>query len=77
MRRGLLFWYDMNGRIVSDIYRLKSYTIWDAVTRRRTNGAIVMIAWDGPAGAKSEASRERAIGFAQALVPVLRRHLPS
>ena len=48
-RRGVLFWYDINGRIVSDLYRLKSYTIWDAMTRRRTNGAVVMIAWNGRA----------------------------
>jgi EpsI family protein len=76
-RRGVLFWYDINGRIVSDIYRLKGYTIWDAVTRRRTNGAVVMVAWDGAAGAQSETAREDAIKFAQALLPVLRRHLPA
>jgi EpsI family protein len=76
MQRGVLFWYDINGRIVSDFYRLKSYTIWDAVTRRRTNGAVVMIGWDGPAGPESQAARERAIEFARALMPVLRRHLP-
>ena len=76
-RRGVFFWYDINGRSVADVYRLKSYTVWDALTRRRTNGAIVMIAWDGPTGAKSEASREHAIAFTRALMPVLRRHLPS
>jgi EpsI family protein len=75
-RRGVLFWYDINGRILSDFYRLKIYTIWDAVTRRRTNGAVVMIAWDGPAGAESEAARQGAMEFARALIPVLRRHLP-
>ena len=77
MRRGLLFWYDVNGRIVTDVYRLKSYTIWDAVTRRRTNGAVVMIAWGGPAGTASDAIRQQAIRFAQALIPLLRQHLPS
>lgn len=76
-RRGVLFWYDINGRIVRDIYHAKGYTMWDALTRRRTNGAVVMIAWDGPAGVQSEAAREQAIRFAQALMPVLRRHLPS
>jgi EpsI family protein len=75
-RRGVLFWYDINGRIVSDLYRLKIYTIWDAVTSRRTNGAVVMVAWDGPAGADSEAARTGAMEFARALMPVLRRHLP-
>ena len=76
-RRGVLFWYDVNGRIVSDFYRLKSYTIWDAVTRRRTNGAVVMIAWDDASSAQSQRAREDAIKFAQALLPVLRRHLPA
>ena len=75
-RRGVVFWYDINGRVVSDFYRLKSYTIWDAVTRRRTNGAVVIVAWDDAAGAPSDNAREQAIGFAQALLPVLRRHLP-
>jgi len=76
-RRGVLFWYDINGRIVSDVYRLKGYTLWDVVTRRRTNGAVVMIAWDDPAGTGSGAAREHAIRFAQALMPILRRHFPS
>jgi EpsI family protein len=76
-RRGVLFWYDVNGRIVSDFYRLKSYMVWDAVTRQRTNGAVVMIAWDGPAGAASEAARQGALDFARAVMPVLRRYLPS
>jgi EpsI family protein len=76
LSRGVLFWYNVNGRIISDFYRLKSYTIWDAVTRRRTNGAVVMVAWDSPAGAESEVARERAIEFAQTLIPVLRRRLP-
>jgi EpsI family protein len=76
-RRGVLFWYDINGRIVSDLYRLKIHTIWDALTRRRTNGAVVIIAWDGLAGAEAEAARQRAMEFARALMPLLRRHLPS
>jgi EpsI family protein len=76
-RRGVLFWYDINGRIVADFYRLKSYTIWDALTRRRTNGAVVMIGWNDRAGLESESAHQRAIEFAQALLPVLRKHLPS
>jgi EpsI family protein len=76
-RRGVVFWYDVNGRIVSDLYRLKIHTIWEAVTRRRTNGAVVMIAWDGQAGAEAEAARQSALEFARSLMPALRRHLPS
>jgi EpsI family protein len=76
-RRGVLFWYDVNGRIVSDFYRLKGYTSWDAVTRGRTNGAVVMIAWDDAVSAQSTTARQDAIEFARALLPILQRHLPS
>jgi EpsI family protein len=76
-RRGILFWYDINGRIVSDIYEAKGYMILDAVTRRRTNGAVVMVAWEGAAGQESDVARDHAIAFARALMPRLRRHLPS
>lgn len=76
-QKGVVFWYDVNGRIVPNIYVAKGYTIWDALTRRRTNGAVVMIAWESRGGEGSERARQDAIGFAQALVPVLRQHLPS
>jgi hypothetical protein len=71
----VVFWYDVNGRVVPDVYRVKGYTLWDAFTRRRTNGAVVMIAWDAHNGLES--ARQDAVEFAQALLPVLRQHLPS
>lgn len=76
-QRGVLFWYDINGRIVPDIYRAKGYTLWDAVTRRRTNGAVVMIAWQGSAVIPAKDARQRALEFASATMPLLRRHFPS
>ena len=76
-RRGLLFWYDVNGRVTPDIFKAKAYTIVDAMTRRSTNGAVVMIAWDAEPRADASAARLQAIAFARSLVPALRRHLPS
>jgi EpsI family protein len=76
-QRGVLFWYDINGRIVPDIYQAKGYTLWDAVTRRRTNGAVVMIAWQGSPLIPASDARQRAIEFARTAIPLLRHHLPS
>ena len=76
-RRGLLFWYDVNGRITPDIFTAKAYTILDAMTRRSTNGAVVMIAWDAESGADANAARLQAVAFARSLMPALRRRLPS
>jgi len=75
-KRGLIFWYSVNGRTTSDIYRAKIYTILDAFTDRTTNGSVVMIAWDAHT-AGAGAAREHAIDFARAVMPLLRRHLPS
>ena len=30
IQRGLIFWYDLNGRIVADMYLAKAYMVWDA-----------------------------------------------
>jgi len=75
MRRGLLFWYDVNGRIVRNLYLAKGLTIWDTLTRRRANGAVVIIRWED--AGQGDAARTAAIEFAKVLVPALRQHLPS
>lgn len=77
VKRGVLFWYDVEGRIASNVYMAKVYTIWNALARHRTDGAVIMIAWDGIAGAQADAARAQAIAFAKALMPILRGHLPS
>jgi EpsI family protein len=75
-RRGTLLWVDLNGRTVTDAYRAKAYTFWDAITRRRTNGAIVLVEWDASV-ADFDASRREALGFVRSLWPYLSDRIPS
>jgi len=42
----ILFWYDLNGRIVADRYMAKAYTAWDAMIHGRTSGAVIMLTSD-------------------------------
>src|SRR5262249_55725512 len=74
--RGVLYWYDLNGRVISGMYLAKRYMLWDAVTRRRTNGAIVMIEWESATG-DAESSRQQAMAFAQQILPLLPTFIPS
>jgi len=74
-RRQIVYWFDLNGRVVSRMYLAKAYTVWDALTRRRTNGAVVMVASEFPA--TSTSTREETIRFAEALLPLLSNYLPS
>ena len=46
INRLTLFWYNFNGRVVKDVYTAKFYTVWDAFTRGRTNGAVIILTTD-------------------------------
>jgi len=67
----IYFWYDVNGRILVDRYRTKLVTLMDAFTRRRTNGALVLItaANDGHMG------ENPALQFVQSVLPITRTFL--
>jgi EpsI family protein len=72
-----IFWYDLNGRIVASRYRAKGYVILDTLSRWRSNGAIVRVDWETPAGWDYVASQKRAVDFVRALLPILPGYLPS
>lgn len=76
-QRGMLYWYDLNGRVIENMYAAKGYMVWDALTRGRTNGAVVMIAWDVPARIDADPQVGRAIGFAKAVLALLPNYIPS
>lgn len=74
----VLFWYDLNGRILANPQMVKLYTAYDAVVHGRTNGALVWVSADLPSddqAGRSQASEilEKFIG---ALYSGLDRHLP-
>ncbi|MBI4847309.1 MAG: exosortase W [Nitrospirae bacterium] len=39
----VLFWYEMSGRKMADLHKAKFATLSDAIIKRRTNGAFVMV----------------------------------
>ena len=75
-RRTILYWYVLNGRIVSDMRLAKLYMVWDALVHRRTNGAVVMLGWESTPGL-ADSSRKGALQLAQGVFPLLTQYLPS
>lgn len=76
VRQLVYFWFPQRGRVLTSIYQIKIYNFWDALTRHRTDGALVRVITpvsqdESPAGAE-----ERLQGFAKQLVPVLGEYLP-
>ena len=75
--RGLTyFWFPQHGRVLTDLFQLKLYTFWNALTCRRTDGALVRIitpVYDSEKVADAEA---RLQGFVRELTPVLAAFMP-
>lgn len=70
----ILYWYQDRGRIVPSEYWAKGYMVWDAMTRNRTDGALVRISV--PVEQSTEKAVAQGIEFLQAIFPLLGRHLP-
>ena len=76
-RRTILYWYVLNGRILTDMRLAKMYMVWDAIAHRRTNGAVVMLGWEAAAGSEAGTFRKNALQLAEAVLPLLTQYLPS
>lgn len=72
----VLFWYDLNGRVMTSPYKAKFATTLDALFRGQANGAIVMVA--APLYNKGNLSEilEAQKKFIQDITPVLHDYLP-
>ena len=70
------FWYDLNGSIIADRYYAKVQTALSAITKSRTNGAVVIIsAGENNTGDSQNASKDME-DFIRILIPVLHSYLP-
>ena len=72
----IMFWYDFNGRTATTVLGAKAYTIWNTLTRRRSNGALVMIYCERERNITQESDSEEMKDFMVELLPVLGRYLP-
>jgi len=75
----VLFWYDLNGRILASPQAVKLYTTFDAVVHGRTNGALMWVAVD--LVSDDQAGQEQAVAtlvrFVSTLYPALDHYLPN
>ena len=75
-RNLVYYWFPQRGRILTNLYQVKLYNFWDAITRHRTDGALVRMitpVYQGEAPGEAEA---RLQGFTRQIIPVLETYLP-
>lgn len=70
------YWFPQRGRIVTGNYELKFFNFWDALTRRRTDGALVRVITSLYPNETIAEAEARLRSFTHSIVPVLDGYLP-
>jgi EpsI family protein len=73
----VLYWYQMHGRSIANDYKAKLYTLADSIRYGRTDAALVRIITPVLANESRTEARNRAIAFAQQMVPDLPAYVPN
>ena len=72
----VLYWYYAHGRVVANEYWAKFYLVADSVRMNRSDGALVRIITSVSQGDRLAAAQQRAVEFAQQLVPLVEKYVP-
>jgi exosortase D (VPLPA-CTERM-specific) len=75
-RQIMYYWFQQRGRVVTDEYLVKWYIFWDALTRNRTDGALVRLIVPVAAGEAEETAERDLKEFASALRTQLSHYVP-
>ena len=72
----VLYWFKQRDRILSNEYLVKLYLFWDALSRGRTDGALVRIASLVGPGETEDIVDQRLLRFVATIEPELDRYVP-
>jgi exosortase D (VPLPA-CTERM-specific) len=70
------YWFQQRGRVITNEYMAKWYLFWDALTRNRSDGALVRLVIALPPGGAVAAADRQLAEFAAAVTPTLPRYIP-
>ncbi|MGO9635088.1 MAG: VPLPA-CTERM-specific exosortase XrtD [Steroidobacteraceae bacterium] len=70
------YWFQQRGRVITNEYAAKWYLFWDALTRNRTDGALVRLVVALPPNGAAGAADQQLTQFAAAAAPTLATYVP-
>jgi len=76
MKQLTYFWFPQRDRILTSLVQVKLYSFWDALTRQRTDGALVRIITPIYPNEEEMDAEARLQGFTKQVVPVLNGFMP-
>jgi exosortase D (VPLPA-CTERM-specific) len=71
------YWFQQRGRIVTNEYMVKWYLFWDALTRNRSDGALVRLVVPLAPGESEAKADDTLAQFLAAATPELHRFIPN
>jgi EpsI family protein len=66
----------LRDRVLTNAWELKLYNFWDAITRQRTDGALVRLITPVYPNESVEDADKRFVVFTREIVPVMNEFLP-
>jgi exosortase D (VPLPA-CTERM-specific) len=70
------YWFAQRGRVLTNLYQVKFYSFWDALTRHRTDGALVRLITPVYQNEEPKDAEKRLEGFVAVMQPILKRYIP-
>ena len=75
-RRVVVYWYQSNTRVIASEYSAKFYLVADSIRLNRSDGSLVRVITSLAQGESLEQGEQRAVTFAQELLPQLGPYIP-
>ncbi len=72
----VLYWYQAHGRAVASEYWAKFYLVADAIRMNRTDGGLIRVITPVASGESLASAQNRAVEFAQQVLPSLHTYIP-
>jgi exosortase D (VPLPA-CTERM-specific) len=76
-RELVYYWFQQRGRVITNEFAVKWYLFWDALTRHRTDGALVRLITALPPGGDPSTADRRLVDLAGRVAPTLPRYVPN
>jgi len=72
----IYYWFPMRGRIATRMWEIKILNFWDALIKRRTDGALIRLITPLYENEKSEVTDARLEAFIKDFIPLINTYLP-
>jgi len=75
-RQLVYYWFQQRGRVITNEFVVKWYLFWDALTRHRTDGALVRLIVSLPRSSNEAEADARLTDMARRIAPTITRYVP-